>query len=419
MPDFSPMQDAAPPIAVSEAQARVLEAVVLFGSERVALSEAGGRVLCEDVTAEWDVPGTDNSAMDGYAVRAVDLAGASEDAPVRLRVVADVPAGTIPSSGLEAGEAARIMTGAPIPPGADTVAQVEITDAGSDVVAVSRELPAGTNLRRRGEDIRAGELVLGRGRMIRSGEIGVLATVGRSVVEVGRRPTVAILSTGSEIVDVGERPAPGKVTNSNAHALAALVRESGAEPRIMGVVPDNREGTIDAISSALGCDLVLTSGGVSVGAYDFVKDAVNELGAETRFWRVAMKPGKPILFAVRGDRLIFGLPGNPVSSMVGFHLFVAPAIRKGMGLASGILPPVVTARAASALTSKGDRLTYLRVRVRSVAGELVAAPMKLQGSGVTTSMIGANGLATVPEGTKFIAEGERVEVVLIGTIESA
>lgn len=418
MPTFNPHPTSEPPIAVTEAQARVLAAVLPFGSERVALAEAAGRVLREDVVAEWDVPGTDNSGMDGYAVRAADLAGATAESPVRLEVIADVPAGSIAAARVQAGQAARIMTGAPIPAGADAVAQVEITDAGRNHVSVMKGLVPGTNVRHRGEDVRAGHRVLPAGVVIGSGEIGVLATVGRTEVEVARRPVVAILSTGSELVDPGIRPEPGQVTNSNAWALAALVREAGGLPRIVGRVADSLDGTIEAIESARDCDILLTSGGVSVGAYDFVKDAVSALGATTRFWRVAMKPGKPILFAVRDEQLIFGLPGNPVSSMVGFHLFVGPAIRKGMGRDAGWLPPMIAARAATPMRSKGDRLTYLRVRVRSEGRELTAHPMKLQGSGVTTSMIGANGLAIVPEGTTLIEEGSQVDVVLIGAIES-
>jgi molybdopterin molybdotransferase len=418
LPDFSPTQSTEPPISVADAQSRVLDAVRPFDIERVALVDALGRVLREDIVAEWDVPASDNSAMDGYAVRSSDLAGASDGSPVGLNVVADVPAGTEAAVRVEPGQAARIMTGAPLPPGADSIAQVEITDGGSDVVRIFREVKPGANVRRRAEDIEGGRLVLDSGARIGSGEIGVLATVGRGEVAVARRPTVAILSTGSELVDPGVRPGPGQVTNSNAFALAALVRELGGDPHVVGRVADSLEATVDALRDALACDIVLTSGGVSVGAYDYVKDAVRAIGAETKFWRVAMKPGKPILFAVGADRLIFGLPGNPVSSMVGFHLFVGPAIRKGLGLSSGWRPPVVRARAGAAMKSKGDRLTFLRVRVRSEDGALVAYPMKLQGSGVTSSMIAANGLATVPQGTTAVDEGSTVEVVLIGPLES-
>jgi len=419
VPSFTPVQDSEPPIPVADAQSRVLESVTPLATERVDLRDALGRVLREDVVAAWDVPGADNSAMDGYAVRAVDLIGASAARPVRLRVVGDVPAGSSLGMHVGPGEAARIMTGASIPDGADAVAQVEVTDGGSTEVLVRRELPEGANVRRRGEDIREGARVLADGALIGPGEVGVLAAAGRSAAVVGRRPRVAIVSTGSELVEPGSRPGPGQVTNSNTYALDALVKEAGGEPRLIGMVPDTFDGTVDALSRALDCDIILTSGGVSVGAYDFVKDAVAAVGGQTRFWRVAMKPGKPILFAVREDRLIFGLPGNPVSSMVGFHLFVAPAIRKQMGRSTGWLPPRVAARAGTAMTSKGDRQTYLRVRVRSEGNELVAHPMKAQGSGVTTSMIGANGLAVIPEGVNRVEVGGSVDVVLIGAIDSA
>jgi molybdopterin molybdotransferase len=418
-PNFAPTQSSEPPIAVSDAQARVLAAVEVLGTEAVAIRDANGRVLREDVIAGWDVPAADNSAMDGYAVRSADLSGASGESPVRLRVVYDLPAGTVCPSSVGPGDAIRIMTGAPIPAGADAVAQVEATDGGRDEVAVFRAVKAGANVRRQAEDIRAGDVVLGAGHVIRAGEIGALVTAGRREVRVARRPTVAILSTGSEIVDPGVRPGPGKVTNSNAWALAALVEECGAEPVVLEAVPDTKDRTVAALAAALDCDVVLTSGGVSVGAYDYVRDAVAELGAETRFWRVAMKPGKPILFAVLGRKMIFGLPGNPVSSMVGFHLFVAPAIRKAMGRVTGLLPAAIRATAAGVLAATGDRSTYLRCRVRADDGRISAVPMKLQGSGVTTSMIGANGLAIVPEGTTRIDEGSMVDVLLIGPIESS
>lgn len=418
MPSFAPTQQSEPPISVAEAQRRVLDAVVPVATELVALDDTLGRVLREDVVAEWDVPGADNSAMDGYAVRAEDLAGATGESPVRLRVIDDVPAGSVSKVRVGNGEAARIMTGAPVPDGADAVVQVEITDGGSEYVMILRSLKSGANIRRRGEDIAAGQTVLRAGTLVGSGEIGVLATVGRRVVVVSRCPSVAILSTGSELVEPGDRPGPGQVTNSNAHALAALVAECGAEPRVMQKVPDNLNGTIESLREALACDVVLTSGGVSVGAYDFVKDAACTLGAETKFWRVAMKPGKPVLFATLDGRLVFGLPGNPVSSMVGFHLFVAPALRTMTGQTEGLLPPVVKTRAVEAMRSTGERPTYLRVRVHVSGGELVSHSMKAQGSGITTSMIAANGLALVPEGVTRVEAGELVDTVLIGRIES-
>jgi len=236
--------------------------------------------------------------------------------------------------------------------------------------------------------------------------------VQKARVVVGRRPTVAILSTGDELVEIDRPRAPGKVVNSNAYALAALVREAGAVPRPMGIVPDERAATIAAIERALECDFILSSGGVSVGAFDFVKDALDALGAETRFWRVAMKPGKPFVLSRLRGRLYFGLPGNPVSSMVAFLLFVAPSLRKAMGQKEAVLPQVVMTRLAAPLTSRGDRRTYLRVRVEPRGGELVSTPMRAQGSGVLTSMVGANGLAWLEEGVTGAAAGEMVATVL-------
>jgi molybdopterin molybdotransferase len=396
-------------IAVEEAQERVLAEVQLVGTEQVVLTEALGRVLREDVVASYDVPEADNTAMDGYAVRADDIA----NPPVRLRVIEDLPAGSVATKRVEPGTAIRIMTGALIPDGADTVAHVEITDAGSDVVTVTQSLKRGTNLRRRGEDMRAGEVVLHDGTPIGPPEIGVLAGVQKSMVPVGRRPMVAIISTGDEIIDIDQRRTSGKVVNSNSYSLAALVRETGAIPRMIGIVGDTREATIAAIVSALESDFIISSGGVSVGAYDFVKDALDALGAETKFWQVAMKPGKPVVLSRVRGRLYFGLPGNPVSCMVSFLLFIAPALRKAMGQKRSLLPPIVNTRLMGALKSRGDRRNYLRVRVVARDGEMLAYPVGAQGSGVSTSMVEANGFVIVERGVTAVTAGEMIRTVLI------
>jgi molybdopterin molybdotransferase len=396
-------------ISVEEAQERVLAEIAIVGTERVAFTEALGRVLREDIIATSDVPQGDNTAMDGYAVRADDIV----NPPVRLRVIEDLPAGSVATKKIDSGTAIRIMTGALIPDGADTVAHVEITDAGSDFVTIKQTLKRGTNLRKRGEDMRAGDVVLPAGTCIGSAEIGVLASVQKSIVSVGRRPTVAIISTGDEIVDV-DQPRPfGKVVNSNSYSLAALAREAGALPRMIGIVPDTRDDTIAAIESALESDFIISSGGVSVGAYDFVKDALDALGAETKFWQIAMKPGKPVVLSRVRDRLYFGLPGNPVSCMVSFLLFIAPALRKAMGQKSGTLPPTVKTRLMGPLKSRGDRRNYLRVRVVARDGELLAYPMTSQGSGVSTSMVQANGFAVVDTGITSVNAGDTISTVLV------
>ncbi|HEV2722673.1 MAG TPA: gephyrin-like molybdotransferase Glp [Thermoanaerobaculia bacterium] len=401
-------------IEVEEAQRRVLAEVPVLGVEEVALVDALGRVLREDILAPADVPQRDNSAMDGYAVRAEDVA----TAPVSLRVIEDLPAGTVATKRVDAGMAIRIMTGALLPEGADAVVQVELTDAGSDVVRIDESVPRGANVRSRGEDMHAGDVVLRDGTPIRAGELGVLASVQQRVVRVGRRPEIAIFSTGDEVIDVDAPRALGKVVNSNAYALAALVREAGAPPRMLPIVPDRAQATIAAIESALTSDFVVSSGGVSAGAFDFVKDALDSLGAETKFWQVAMKPGKPVVLSRLRERLYFGLPGNPVSCMVSFLLFVAPSIRKAMGQQRAILPPVANVRLAAPIRTKGDRRTYFRVRVVAANGELVAHPAPAQGSGVLTSMIGANGLAILERGATRAQAGSVVPAVLIGPVAS-
>lgn len=397
------------PISVEEAQQRVLAGIEAGPVETVSLAEAHGRVLGADVVAAEDVPLFDNSAMDGYALRSADTPGA-------LRVIGDVAAGSHTRLRIEPGTAARIMTGALIPEGADAVAQVEITDGGLEVVNVSKEVRAGANVRERGGDMRAGSIVLRSGTPIGPAEIAALATAGASSVVVGKKPVVAIMATGDELVEPGER---GGVVNSNSHALAALVREAGGIPRMLGIVRDQRETTIRAIESALDCDFIVSSGGVSVGAYDFVKEALEVLGAETKFWRVSMKPGKPVLFAKVRGRAFFGLPGNPASSMTSFLLFVGPAIRKAGGQTRDLFAPAVRMTTSGPLKGTPDRRTYVRVSVAVRDGRLVAEPIRAQGSHQVTSMIRANGFAVVEAGTGGLEAGSEVTVLLTGSITSS
>jgi molybdopterin molybdotransferase len=396
-------------LQVEEAQARVLAEVTPGAVERVPLFDSLGRVLREEIAAPHDLPPADNSAMDGYALRAEDLA----HVPVSLRVTGDIAAGHPATHALEAGTAMRIMTGAFVPDGADTVVQVELTDGRTDVVTIEKSLPRGTNIRRRGEDMRAGDVVLRAGTRIGPAEMAMLAAAQKTRVPVGRKPEVAILSTGDELVDIDEPLAPGKIVNTNAHLLAALVREAGATPRMLGIVRDTREATVEGFRAAAESDFVLSSGGVSVGAYDFVKDALEELGAESKFWRVAMKPGKPVALSRLRDCLIFGLPGNPVSCFVSFHLFVAPALRKACGEEGRLLPVEVRATLTAPLKSLGDRRVYVRVQLFARDGALYARPLTSQGSGSLTSMLGANGLAIVAEGVTRVEEGETVRVVYL------
>jgi molybdopterin molybdotransferase len=396
-------------LTVEQAQAQVMAEIAVGPAESVSLDDSLGRVLREDVIATRDMPPADNSAMDGYAVRAEDLI----DVPVRLRVTDDIAAGHPPTRALESGTAMRIMTGADVPDGADTIVQVELTDGGTEIVTITTALARGANIRRRGGDMHAGDLVIRSGARIGPAEIAMLASVQKTTVSVGRRPTVAILSTGDELVDIGDPLTPGKIVNTNGPLLAALVREAGAIPRTLGIVRDTKEATIAALETALESDFVLSSGGVSVGAFDFVKDALDALGAETKFWRVAMKPGKPVVLSRLRDRVILGLPGNPVSSFVSFHLFAAPALRKAMGKEWDLFPSLINARLATPLTSIGDRRVYFRVHVFARDGELHAKPLASQGSGSLTSMIGANGLAVVEEGVTRVEAGAMMPVLLI------
>ena len=267
-------------------------------------------------------------------------------------------------------------------------------------------------------ELAAGDVVLADGTPIHAAEVGVLAGVQKPVVRVGRRPVVAILSTGDEIIDIGDEMALGKVVNSNSYSLAALVREAGAIPRMIGIVPDTPEATVAAIESALESDFIISSGGVSAGAYDFVNDALDTLGAETKFSQVSMKPGKPVVLSRVRGRLYFGLPGNPVSCMVSFLLFIAPAIRKAMGQTTNLLPPIVQTRVTASLRARGDRRNYMRVRVTARDGELVSQPMASQGSGVSTSMVQANGLVIVEAGITAIEAGSMVPTVLVGPVQS-
>jgi molybdopterin molybdotransferase len=399
-------------LQVEDAQARVMAEVAAGAAESVPLDDSLGRVLREDVVATHDLPGADNSAMDGYAVRAEDTA----NPPVTLPVIADIPAGHPTDLRLQPGTAMRIMTGAFVPEGADAVVQVELTDGGLERVTVTKAVPCGASIRRRGEDMHAGDLVLRGGVRIGPAEIAILASAGKARVQAGRRPTVAILSTGDELIDVGATPAPGQIVNTNGALLAALVREAGAIPRPLGIVRDTREATIAAFERAIESDFVISSGGVSVGAFDFVKEALDALGAEAKFWRVAMKPGKPVVLSRLRDRVVFGLPGNPVSCFVSFHLFVAPALRKAMGQEAQLYPPSVRARLTAAVRGAEERRVYARVQVSSRDGALFATPLTSQSSGALTSMLTANGLAVVAPGERVEA-GADVEVLLLAGVK--
>lgn len=416
--------DLYPMISVEEAQQRILSYFHLLNSEEADLLDALDRVLAEDVTAGLSVPPYDNTAMDGYAVIAADTAGASSSAPRRLRVIFDLAAGHTTSTNVGPGTAIRIMTGAAMPAGADAVVPFEETGesglpggAQHTFVDVYKAAQPGANIRRSGEDIRLGEVVLPKGTLLRPAEIGVLASVGRAHAMVVRRPRVAILATGDELVEPGEQPGPGQIYNSNNYSVAASVRRAGGVPIVLGIARDRLDDITAKIHAALdaGADFLLTSAGVSVGEFDLVKKVLANEG-EISFWRVRMKPGKPLAFGRIGAMPHLGLPGNPVSSMVSFDLLARPAILHMQGK-TRLHRPQVQAVFDDELRHKDDRRHYLRVIVEQRAGIYHARLTGEQGSGILTSMARANGLAIVSENAAAVQRGEVLPVILLDAAE--
>ena len=405
-------------LTVEEARAAVLERIRPLGAERVALTGALGRVLAADVAAPYDNPPHDNSAMDGFAVRFADVAAATRESPATLPVIEDIPAGRVPEHRLEAGQASRIMTGAPVPPGCDTVIRVEDTRDHGDRVDILVPAEEGANIRRRGEDMREGEPLIRAGAELGSGEVGVLAAVQQSFVAVGRRPTVAVLSSGDELVEIDQVRGPGQIVNSNTPALGAVARACGAEPVLLPTVADDEAAIRASVETALTCDFVVSSGGVSVGEYDYVKKVLDDLGAEEVLWRVAMKPGKPLFFCMLRGKPYFGLPGNPVSSLMSFLQFVGPAVRKAAGHPPERWPlPESTALMEHDVANDGDRRNFLRARLRLDGGGRLTASTshRAQGSHILTSMLGANGIVVL-DPDQAAAAGDPVTVQIIGAV---
>jgi molybdopterin molybdotransferase len=397
---------------IDEARRLVLERVVPLAPEPVALGEALGRVLAEPVTSADPVPGFDNSAMDGYAVRAADTAGADGERAARLTVVGESRAGHPAQRELGAGEAIAISTGAMVPAGADAVVRVEDTDAGGEEVGIRVEVEPGRDIRRAGEDIAPGEVVLAAGAEIGPAEAGVLVSVGRGEVACARRPRISVLTTGDELQEPGEPLRPGAIRNSNAYSVAGLIKRFGALPESVAIVPDDRATTEAALTRALSCDIAVVSGGVSVGPHDHVRPTLAALGAEEVFWGVALRPGKPTWFGTVGRTLVFGLPGNPVSAMVTFLLFVRPAIRAMLGAAAED-PARTTAILDLDYPKQPGRAHLVRCRLELREDGWHARPTKDQGSHVLTSMLGADALAIIPTPAGAVAAGERVEIELL------
>lgn len=382
----------------------------------MALADSLGRVLADDVQSPLALPPWDNSSMDGYAVRAADILGATSGAPKVLRVVETIAAGGASGRRVGVGEAARIMTGAPLPRGADSVVRVEDTDGGEERVVITSDRDASRNIRPRGEDIASGAVAVSRGEQLHPGHIGLLAAVGRARVSVVQRPRVAVLASGDELVDVegfDEVMAGRRIVSSNSYALGAAVRAAGADVIPLGIVRDDPDALREKIA-ACDCDLLLTTGGVSVGAFDHTRRVISELAGESahRFWRVRIRPGAPLGFGVVRGMPWLGLPGNPVSALVTFELFARPAIRRLAGHALPHRRPVPV-RVEQPISINAPLTHFLRAIVTGEPGGYVARLTGAQGSGLMSSMARANALLIVPPERQQLASGEVVEALLL------
>ncbi len=387
-----------------EARKIILAEVAPLGAERVELLSALGRVLAEDATAPWDLPLCDNSAMDGFAVRAADCREG-----VSLRVIGNIPAGETPTLSLEPGCAVRIMTGAPVPAGCDAVVPIEETDGGDGVVTLRAKVKPRQHVRFRGEDVRSGDAVLAAGTAIGPPEISLLASLNQAVVPVVRRARVAIVSTGDELIEMGVQPSGGKIVNSNSLSLAASVRGAGAEPVNLGIVPDDRKSHLERLSEGLTADVLITSAGVSAGDRDLVRDCLAELGVRQLFWRVDIKPGGPLAFGVKEGKPVFSLPGNPVSAMITFEEFVRPALLRMMGH-KRVIKPTVRAVLRGEVRKKPGKVQFLRVRVEVEDGVYRAASAGDQNTAILTTMVRANGIAVLAKEKTVFSAGEEVPV---------
>ncbi len=400
-------------LSVEDALERILTEISSLEVTQVPLSAATGMVLAQDIIAQEDNPPFANSAMDGFALRSTD-SSPRNDQPPRLRITGSIAAGYVAGHSVEEGTAMHIMTGAPVPPGADSVIQVELTrldETNNDYVEILQQIPPGNNIRPAGEDMQRGRVVLKAGSEIRAWEIGVLATLGYAHVPVIRRARVAILGTGDEIIDIDQPLQPGKIRNSNSYLLEAVVRNAGAEPQRLGVASDTVESLREKFHEALRYDLILTTGGVSVGDFDLVKNILIEQG-QMNFWRVNMRPGKPIAFGHLGSTPLLGLPGNPVSTAVTFELFGRPVIRKMQGHKC-LFKPQVDVIVADGVQDRAQRRHYVRAHVTWDGMRFIAHTTGHQGSHVMTSLLNANALLIVPEGGGEVVAGSMVKAMML------
>lgn len=398
-------------VSFEEARTTILDSVQTVGTERVLLLDAAGRVLAEDVAAPWDLPLWNNSAMDGYAVRAGDCTAI----PRQLRVTGFLPAGAKADGfRVEPGCAVRIMTGAPLPEGSDAVVPVEETDDGQQVVTLNNPVKLGQHIRYRGEDVRHGIVFVRAGSLVRPPEVNMLASFGKALVTVYRRPSVAILSTGDELVDLGATPGPGEIINSNTLSLAAAVMEAGCIPRIIGIARDNRESHREKLAEGLKADVLITSAGVSAGDCDLVREILEELGARQLFWKVGIKPGGPTAFAQQGATPVFSLPGNPVSTMITFEEFVRPALLKMQGH-QRVLRPFFKAVLREGLKKKVGKVQIVRVRLEKEDGVWYASSAGNQQTAILRTMVDAQAIAVLPAESTGSAAGDLVDVHFYGS----
>lgn len=399
-------------ITVEKALKRILDSTTPLGMEKATLLDALNRVIGEDICASRDIPPKDNSAMDGYAVKAKETKGASADNPVTLTVIENIQAGYLPRKIPAPGEASKIMTGAFVPEGADAVVRLEDTKQEGNKVEIFEEAEKGLNIRYAGEDVKAGELVIPRGDVVRPAEMGMLASVGRASILVHQRPTVAVLATGDELVDVDGDVSGNKIISSNSYSLAGQVMACGADLLQLGIAKDTKEDLLAKFKAALRADVIVSSAGISVGDFDFVKDVMEEMGATIEFREVAQRPGKPLTFGSLEGKHLFGLPGNPVSSMIAFEQYVRPVILKMMGH-KRLFRRTIKAELTEDIKKKKGFRYFIRALMQCEGGKMTVATTGEQGSGILKSMVMANGIIIIPEDLSLVKKGSRVTVQLI------